>query len=265
MEQDPEYYMHSSAREKYRNISFYDQTTKWAGYPELMGKYRGEIWFQAEEYGIVEKWMEQFKGKFVVMVNLSGTTIHKRFIAAQEVIDYIVNKYDDAHIILTGDESCGEIKIKCEKMTSIVGKFPFRQALHITRYIDLLLSMESGIAVGANTWGTPTIQLMTSSSLINHPNGAKADFSLQSPARCSPCCKGPYRFIGCPHKDGYPLCVYFDPKEICKKVDEVYGAYQDKRFPVEDRLSTKNDAGVSIMRNATTYHHAWNYTESRND
>lgn len=253
MESDPEYYMHESAREEYRNINFYDQTTKWAGYPELVGKYRGEVWYTDKEYDLVEKDMAKYKNKFVVMLNLSGTTIHKRFVIAPQVIDYIVNKYKDAYIILTGDETCKEIKIEGKNIRSIAGKKPFRQALLMARYVDLLISMESGIAVGANAWGTPTIQLMTSSSLVNHPNYCKGDFSIQSPARCSPCTKGPYRFIGCPHKDGYPLCVYFDVDEVTKKVDEVYEAYTNKRFPVKDRLSTKNATGVSPMRDEPCY------------
>ena len=71
-------------------------------------------------------------------------------------------------------------------------------------------------------WNTPTIQLMTAASLINHPKYAKNDYSLQSPAYCSPCCKGPYQYIGCPSKDGYPLCVYFDVDKIMEQVDKIH-------------------------------------------
>ena len=63
---------------------------------------------------------------------------------------------------------------------------------------------------------------MTAASLDNHTKYAKNDYSLQSPAYCSPCCKGPYQYIGCPSKDGYPLCVYFDIEKIMEKVDEIH-------------------------------------------
>lgn len=222
MEFDAEYFMHDSNRKEMRDINFYDQTSLWAGFPEEVGKWQGEIYFNEEEENIVKKFMTQFEGKFVVMINLSGTTIHKRFIIAKEIANWLLNEYRDVHIITTGDSLCKPYDIQHERSTSIVGKFPFRQALNIAKYVNLFLSMESGLAVGANAFGTPTIQLMTSSSLNNHPKYAANDYSLQSPAYCSPCSKGPYRFIGCPHKNGFPLCVYFNPEDVKAQIRKVY-------------------------------------------
>lgn len=249
MEGSPEYYMHTNERKWMREINFYDQTTKWAGFPELVGKYRGEIHYTKKEIITVEKWMKKFEDKFVLMINLTGTTIHKVLLDYKEYIDYILDKYKDAHIITTGDESCKGMVNENSRITSIAGKFPFRQAALIIKYIDCLLTMESGLGVIGNMWGTPTIQLMTSSSIINHPNHCKGDFSLQSPARCSPCSKGPYKFIGCPHKDGYPLCIYFDTKKVKERIDETYRAFREGRFSVENRLSRKEIDAVSLMRN----------------
>ena len=251
MESMPEYYMHQKARQWMGEISFYDQTTRWAGFPELMGKYRGELWYTTQEREIVEKYMLKFKDKFVVMINLTGTTIHKVLLDYQEYIDYILAKYPDAHIITTGDESCKDMVKENERVTCIAGKFPFRQAAHLIRYIDCLLTMESGLGVIGSMWGTPSIQIMTSSSLINHPNGAPGDFSFQSPAKCSPCSKGPYKFIGCPYKDGYPMCVHLDTKKVKDTIDETYRAYREGRFPVKDRLSCENVNGMSLVSHTT--------------
>ena len=248
MEEQPQYYMHQMARDWMGNISFYDQTTKWAGFPELMGKYRGELWYTPEERETVEKWMEKFKGKFTIMMNITGTTIHKILLDHQEYIDFVLAAYPDAEVILTGDDSCNDIIKEQDRVTNIAGKFPFRQAAHIIRYMDCLLTMESGMGVIGNMWGTPTIQLMTSSSRINHPNDAPGDFSLQSPARCSPCSKGPYKFLGCPHKNGYPLCVHFDKAKVKNQIDETYRAYQEGRFPLKDRLSCENANEVPLLQ-----------------
>lgn len=251
MEDSPEYYMHQKARDWMGKISFYDQTTKWAGFPELMGKYRGELWYTTAERVVVEKWMETYKDKFVVMLNLTGTTIHKVLLDYKEYIAYILKTYPDAHVITTGDEACKDMVKKNPRVTDISGKFPFRQAAHIIRYIDCLLTMESGLGVVASMWGTPSIQIMTSSSLTNHPNNAPGDFSIQSPARCSPCSKGPYSFRGCPHTNGYPLCAIIDTKKVKEQIDKTYRAYQKGDFPIKDRLSCENTNGMSVVQNTT--------------
>ena len=253
MEDTPEYYMHPKARKWMSEINFYDQTTKWAGFPDLMGKYRGELWYTPNEREIVEKYMEKFKDKFTVMINLTGTTIHKVLLDYQEFIDYILDEYQDANVITTGDGHCKDMVKTNERVFNIAGVYPFKQAALIIRYIDCLLTMESGLGVVASMWGTPSIQIMTSSSLKNHSNGAPGDLSLQSPARCSPCSKGPYRFIGCPHKDGYPICVHINTRAVKDKIDAAYRSYQEGDFPVENRLSCENSDELSVMQDAASY------------
>jgi hypothetical protein len=72
-------------------------------------------------------------------------------------------------------------------------------------------------------WDVPTIQLMTAASIKNHCELSKHDYSLQSPLYCSPCYKGPYKYIGCPKFNNLPKCVFFDSNKIIEKVDEIYG------------------------------------------
>ncbi len=248
METDPEYYMHADARKHMREINFYDQTSISAGFPEEVGKWQGEIYFEEEDDLLVKEWMKKFENKFVVMLNLSGTTIHKRYIHTLDTINYILSNIPNSHIITTGDNTCIDYDIKKQGVTSIVDKFPFKQALNIVKYCDLLISMESGIAVAANALKTPTIQLMTSSSLDNHPKYAENDYSIQSPAYCSPCSKGPYRFIGCPHKNGLPLCVYFKIEDIINQINKVYENYKiHQRISAKNRVSSNDASKVSIL------------------
>jgi len=188
--------------------------------------------------------MKQFEGKWVVMINLCGTGSHKEVNDARKIADHILAKYPNAHIITTGGPEYKHLDLSGDRITSIVGKFPFRQALLVARYIDLMICGESGVGVGAAMWGTPTIQLLTAANRINHCNYAKNDLSLQSPAYCSPCYKGPYKYIGCPGKNGKPLCVYFDLEQIYQKIDEGYGLYKTgytRRYP--------NSTEVSALRN----------------
>ena len=224
MEDQNLYYMSDAVRRnRYHNVNYYDQTTVFAGYPELIGRYLGEIFFTEEEETIVKKYLEKFKDKFLVMMNLSGTGPHKVLVKAEEVAHRILEKYPDAHILLTGGSKEKHYEFAGDRVTSIAGKFPFRQALHITRYADCVIGCESGIMCGSNMWGTPTIQIMTGTCITAHCKYAKNDFSFQSPAHCSPCYKGPYQYYGCPHENGLPYCVTkVSADDILQRVDNTY-------------------------------------------
>jgi ADP-heptose:LPS heptosyltransferase len=223
MEGTPEYYMHQEVRNnRYAGKNYYDETTTLAGYPFLVGKYKGEVFYKDEEHTIVKDWLKQFDGKFIVLVNLSGTGPHKRLVQAKEIVEEILAKYDDAQVILTGSKDCKIWEFESDRVVSICGKFPFRQALLIANYVDLVIGCESGLMVGAAMWQTPTLMLMTAADIVSHNKYNQRDLSIQSPARCSPCYKGPYQYQGCPHKNGNPLCVYFDIEKIMEKVDFAY-------------------------------------------
>ena len=224
MEQQHEYYKHDHFRDKYRHINYYDQMAIVAGYPEEVGKWQGEVYFSDEEHSIVEEYINQYKDKFTVLMNVAGTSAHKQFQQAEELAKRILDKYEDALIITTGGPQYADRNLKHlgDRVRTIIGHQPFRQAMLLAKYVNCTIGCESGLMVASNMWGTPTIQLMTAASLENHPKYAKNDYSLQSPAYCSPCCKGPYQYIGCPSKDGYPLCVFFDINKIMEQVGKIH-------------------------------------------
>lgn len=211
-------------RSEFGKINFYDQTTAWAGYPELCGKYKPEIYFAPDEVVITEKWLEQFDGKFIVMIGVSGSSRHKEFVQAKEVSARILSKYPDAVVILTGGKNEEKYSFDGDRIVSIIGKKPFMQAALITKYVDAVICMETGLGVAANVWGTPTIFLLTSSNPINVCRYADNSLAIQSPAKCSPCHRGPYKYELCEKKDGRPVCVYFDVNEIMEKVAVAYAA-----------------------------------------
>lgn len=223
MEDTNEYYMSTQVRRnRWSNVNYYDATTIAAGYPHLQGKYQGELFNKAEEIKVVEDWMKQFEGKFVVMLNLSGTSAHKEFVQHREVADYILSNIPNSQVILTGGPDCKKESYEKDGVVSIVGKFPFRQAALIAKYVNLLISCESGIGCASSMWGTPTIQMMTAANITAHCKYAKNDYSIQSPVACSPCHKGPYKYNGCPSQNGKPKCVYFRLEQITEKIDAAY-------------------------------------------
>lgn len=234
MEDQAEYYLSSEyRREKYGKLNYYDQTSLFVGHPEWFGE-KGEIYFDDEEETTVKSIYERmYKNKFVVIANLSGSSKHKLLYNAENIIYEFLEKHKDAMCILTGDESAGKnLKFSHERVINRAGNFdgdkyyPFRQSMLMTKYADLVIGAESGLMVASTLFGTPTVQLMTAASIKNHGGDFANDYSLQSPAPCSPCHKGPYDYIGCPKFEHlgikYPICVKFDKNTILSRMDEVY-------------------------------------------
>lgn len=239
MEDQAEYYISSEERrKKYGKLNYYDQTSVFAGFPHWKGAI-GQIDFSAEEEECVKNiFEERYKEKFVIICNLSGTSRHKAFYGAEEAIKMFLSRHDDAVCILTGDEeSKKHLAFEGDRIINRAGNFkegryPFRQSMLMTKYANLVIGCESGLMVAATLLGAPTIQLMTAASIKNHGGDFKNDYSLQSPAVCSPCHKGPYDFIGCPKIDylgsKYPACIKFETKTVVERMEKVYA---DSRTP----------------------------------
>lgn len=235
LENQREYYQHINIRKRIGERNYYDIATELAGYPHLTGKYRGEVFYTEEEVSMVEHDLlrdGRFRDNFRVMINLSGSGPHKVFIQAPEIAERILSEYPDSIIFTTGAESVKELDFPdiSGRIRSIVGKKPFRQALLMAKYMHCVIGCESGMMCGANMWDVPTVHLLTATSRLAHCKYAENDYSIQSPAYCSPCYKGPYKYYGCPKKDGLPLCVYFNPDDIMIRIKEIYeGPYRRER------------------------------------
>lgn len=174
---------------------------------------------------MVAKYLAKYSSKFKVLINLSGSSPHKAFVQAKEVIDKIIEAYPDAQVFTTGDKLSEGIDTDRPEVIKFSNKMPFRQVLLIAKYMNCVIGTESGMMVGASCHGTPTIQLLTAASKENHVKYAQNDYSLQSPARCSPCHKNPYDYWGCPTKDNYPLCVFFDINRILEQIEKTHALY----------------------------------------
>lgn len=221
MEHENIYYMSNNVRrERWSQVNYYDAMTSAAGFPELTGQYRGEMFFTEGEEAVVSRWVDKFRDKFTVLINLSGTGPHKRFVQADQVI-YRLLEDEDTIVILSGSPEFKDYPIKHDRVINVSGRFPFRQSALVTKFMDCVIGCESGLMCASAMWETPTIQLMTATSILAHNKYNKNDFSLQSPCYCSPCFKGPYDYIGCPSKDGNPLCVYFEVDRIMNQVEKV--------------------------------------------
>lgn len=234
LEGQNEFYQHQSVRDRDGvRECYYDLMTELAGFPHLKGKYKGEMFFTEQEIKIVENDLlrdGRFRDNFRVLINIAGSGPHKVFIQSREVAEWILKSFPEAVIFTTGDITTKQLDLDSlgVRVRSLVGKKQFRQVSLMVKYMDLAIGCESGMMCVASMWDIPTIQLMTAACIDNHCKLSKNDLSIQSPARCSPCFKGPYKYYGCPKKGNLPICVYFDVREIQKNISKAYEIWRQK-------------------------------------
>jgi ADP-heptose:LPS heptosyltransferase len=208
-------------RENYSHINYFDAMSKLAG---LSTGHIGEVHFDnTTENDVVKKYLSKYTNRYTVLINIAGSSPQKRFVHAEAVAKGIYDMIPNALVITTGDKESADLDFRVEDSRSIVGKWGFRQAMCLSQYVNLVISFESGLPIASQMFGTPTIQLMTTSSLENHVQHVKNAYGIQSPVYCSPCNRGPYKFLGCPKTDGgYPKCIDIPTTTILEKVREAY-------------------------------------------
>lgn len=225
-ENDTRYYRNDEYRRtNFGKMSYYDVMTKACNIPEEYYGTRGTLFYDEADHVSAKEWVSKKHQVYnnVILVNLSGTSLHKKFVQAESICRKILDKYPNSLIVLTGDEHCKEQEFQHERVISWVAKKNFRTVALMTKYMDLTISVESGLPLIAHSWDAPCVQLLTAASPENHCMYAKNAYWVQAPVACSPCHKNPREYWGCPIKDMMPECVWFDEDTVMEKVEEALG------------------------------------------
>jgi hypothetical protein len=262
-ESSPEYFWPLKLRrQKNTHVCYYDQSMKWAGFTgkEYMG-WTGEIYNKTQDHEFVKKSLEPYKDKYIILWAMRGSMWQKAVChIAEDICNDWLKEHPDTVIITTGDKFCQQWewtsavgKTICpdeglgDGSASLVhrsGRMPFRQALLMSRYADLVVTPETGLGIGAGAYGTPKIMMLTAASIKNIVGNDKNDYSLQSEAWCSPCTRAIYNTRNCPLGPGkyitgknidwnhpdyqkvaqqqLPICVEFPKDVILNRMEEVY-------------------------------------------
>jgi len=234
-------------RRKNSDTCFYDQSMRWAG---LTGKkYRGwtgEIYFTAQEHEHVKAWCRKYIGdRHFVLWALRGSMYQKAvYPLAKTLCDEWLKRHPDSVIVTTGDKFCQRLEWEHPNVIHKSGRMPFRQAMHLAGYADMVVTPETGLGIAAGAYSTPKVMLMTAASLTNIVGNDQNDYSIQSPAYCSPCHRAIYNTDNCPrgcygineladlHREPLPLCVDFDPGQVLEQMEKAYadhGRYNEHR------------------------------------
>lgn len=229
--QDEFYWPVGERRSWYGPNGFYDAVFRRCGISmdqpiSLMGLY-----FDEEQEAHVKAWREKYKDNFVVILPIAGSTAQKIFHNYRDVAEAILDKYPDAVIYMAGDDACSDYVPQHERVKNICGnRLPFKQAVHMTKYADMVLGPETGLLAAAGMFGTPKVILATTSSVWQMTQYQKNDFSIQAPVPCSPCHRAIYFEADCetPVRDqdgkfqATACSKMFGVDNIMPRVDYVY-------------------------------------------
>jgi len=227
LENDHRYWRNSKyRREKFGKMNYYDAMTDACGLPPEYYGTRGKLYYTDAQHESSREWARKAKenhdADWLIIVCVSGSSLHKRFQQVDSICHKILDKYPKALIFLSGDDDCHDLEPTHERIISKIGKWSFRTVALNVKYADFVISPETGLVCVSHSWDTPTLQLLTAASWDNHIKYAKNAYWVKSPVICSPCHKSPAHYYGCPTRNRFPACVYFNEDEIMAKVEEAY-------------------------------------------
>lgn len=217
------------------DANYYDNHLKKAGYEDT--GMNGELFFSEQEEMMAQGFRDKYKGKFIVMWVLSGSSYHKRYPFFQQVVQELIIKNQDVLLVSVGDPECALIeRTESNRYLPRSGRWKLRTSLVMTKYADLVIGPETGILNAAGCFDTPKITFLSHSSHENLCKYWKNDYCLAPDTKevfCHPChvlhyihtvnaecptCKGSTHTFGAnPLLGGMWTCPYMVPESLKDK------------------------------------------------
>lgn len=195
----PVYVYPKKERAELCNRNYYDVTTKWSnldGCDKLPS-----LQFTQKEEGKVSNYLK--KDKYNILWCLSGSGKNKVYPWTDYVMGETLKKYSDVHFITVGDEKCQILEdignqFK-DRTTQLAGKTTMRESMLLTKFVDLIISPDTGILHSSGCYKTPKIGLLGHTTIENITKYFQNDYSIESKCGCSPCFKLIYDYtLQCP-------------------------------------------------------------------
>lgn len=252
-----EYYLSHEDRHRMFNVNYYDRTLELSGYPHVTGL-NGELYFSREEESWALELKEQFKNRFWILWSLSGSSYHKTYPFAEEVAVKFLNSHEDAVTMTVGDELCRLLEWNHKRNKKRCGSWgnTIRKSLMATKYANLVVATETGIANAAGCFVTPKIIMLSHSSQENLTKYWKNCVSLTPEnAACYPCHQLHYNLDSCPldtlakipvelqNRDNFltgdikaPICTTrLAPQMLLNALEQQYQTWRESRYGTKER------------------------------
>ena len=223
MEGRYDFNLSKAQRHKECNVNYMDATMNQSGY-DLKGQ-QPELFFSTEEHRWARKFIAKHKDKFVVLVSLSGSGIHKAYPYIEHVATQFLENIKDTLVITVGDMVCRILEWEHPRTLSYSGSLKLRRSLILTRYVDLVVGTETGILNAASCFDTPKIVLLSHSTIENLTKYWRNCESIEPNVQCYPCHQLHYTKDSCRlnSKTESPICMTMvRPEQVLIRMEKFY-------------------------------------------
>jgi ADP-heptose:LPS heptosyltransferase len=223
MEGRHDFHLPIEDRRKTCNINYMDQTMKWAGY-DNKGELP-ELFFTKDEHRWAKKFRKKYEDKFIILISLSGSGIHKVYPYMENVITQFLENYPDAIAVTIGDMICKILEWDHSRTLSWSGNLPLRKSLILTKYADLVIGTETGILNAASCFDTPKIVFLSHSTKENLTKYWKNCEAIEPNVKCYPCHQLHYSKKTCVlnSKTDSPICMtMIRPEQVLIRIEKFY-------------------------------------------
>ena len=165
------------------NANYYRVTKDWAGLTSASLK--PSLQFTEKEHEICKGLIQ--KDKFNIQWNLSGSGNNKVYPWTEFVINSLLEEYPDIYILQTGEEKCQMLESHRDRVINLSGKTDVRISFLLTKYVDLVISPDTGVLHASGCFDTPKIGLLGHSTKENITKYFDNDYSIESKCPCAPC------------------------------------------------------------------------------
>jgi ADP-heptose:LPS heptosyltransferase len=214
--------------------NYYDRTMRLAGFPEQKGL-RGELYFTEEEENWAKEFLSKYKDNFKVLLVPAGSAFSKAWPWWPFVFNEMVLYRDIPELITisTGDDWGRLLDWEHPQHVKGTGKLSIRESMILTKYVDLVIGPDTGIIHAAGCYETPKICLLGQCSKNNLTKYWINDYSIQSPAKCSPCYNLIYSRDQCPRGKYTNNCICMEelkPELVIKEIKKIYKEWKREKF-----------------------------------
>lgn len=187
-----------------------------------------------------KKWAEEQRRSmriglqhYVIVVALSGSSVHKAYPYMDNVIAYYLVNEPNSRFVLVGDEICQILEQGWEKEPRVFcksGDWSIRQSLSFAQTADLVIGPETGILNAVSAENLAKVALLSHSSEENLTKHWVNTTSLSANVSCYPCHKMHYGFKTCNRdsETGGSMCAAnIDPRKVADAIDHHWNLKND--------------------------------------
>jgi hypothetical protein len=202
------YFLPDDERRFLCDKNYYEETARWASIDPATINLLPMIHASGAQHEAAKRYIK--RNKFNILVNTAGSSISRFYPWTMHMLPEIKRRWKHTNIIMVGDDKAKQMEseVTCE-ITKLCGKVPFMTSALLTKYVDLVITVDSGVLHAAGCFDTPKIALLGNSSAENITKHFKNCTVFQADCHCSPCFKTIFDIEECPKDEvtGATLCM----------------------------------------------------------